>query len=94
MSRVVGREDPSAQAPLVELRVGEELDVVESLHAPVMEPRIVEGSAVSDMEYVLSKRSYTPEVERTVVFNTEKVCSYVPKDELTQNSLTLMVWER
>ena len=41
-----------------------------SLHAPVIEPRIVDGSVAHDMEYVLSGKSYTPEVQRTVGLET------------------------
>ena len=55
-----------------------------TLHAPVVEPRIIDGGAVSDLEYVVSRKPYTPEVERTVVLDTEKDFSVVPKSEINK----------
>ena len=52
------------------------------MHTPVVEPRIVDGGAVSDLECVMIRKPYTPEVERTVVLKTEPECDVLPQSEI------------
>ena len=52
------------------------------MHAPVLEPKIVEGGAISELEFEVNRAAPTPQVERTVVLETEPECDYVAKEDL------------